>query len=297
MADQSGEAESGTELRWGVERRFEFIELRLFWEGRINRSDLISHFGLSMAQASADLARYQELAPENLVYDKRAKTYVAGERFEPRFGKPDADAYLNTLLSVAAGIVSQERAWISRAPAFDAFPVLRRAIDAGRLRTVISAINGNRALHIRYQSMSRPEPMWRWISPHALAFDGFRWHARAFCHIDRVYKDFVLPRILDVGDTAPPEGSDADDFDWRRTVTFNIGPHPQLTAAQRKAIELDYGMKKGRLQIEVRAAFAYYVRKRLGLDQPPEQRRAQDQQIVLLNAAEVDRVGSARPVS
>ena len=45
--------------RWGQERRLEFIDFRLYWEGRINRSDLIDFFGISVPQASLDLAKYQ----------------------------------------------------------------------------------------------------------------------------------------------------------------------------------------------------------------------------------------------
>ena len=44
------------------------------------------------------------------------------------------------------------------------------------------------------------------------------------------------------------------------------GPHPALTPARRRAVELDYGMKKGTLELMVRAASIYYARKRLGLD-------------------------------
>ena len=33
-------------LKWGVERRLEFIEFRLFWEGSINRADLVEFFGV-----------------------------------------------------------------------------------------------------------------------------------------------------------------------------------------------------------------------------------------------------------
>ncbi len=64
------------ELRWGVGKRLEFIEFRLFWEGRVNRSDLMEQFGISVNQASADLNRYIALAPENTVYDKSLRTYV-----------------------------------------------------------------------------------------------------------------------------------------------------------------------------------------------------------------------------
>ena len=29
-----------------------------------------------------------------------------------------------------------------------------------------------------------------------IGFDGFRWHTRAFCQMDGVFKDFLLPRII-----------------------------------------------------------------------------------------------------
>ncbi|MDP6475054.1 MAG: WYL domain-containing protein, partial [Alphaproteobacteria bacterium] len=60
----------------GVRRRFEFMEFRLFWEERLNRRDLMEFFEISVPQASMDLTRYQELAPGNIVYDKKAKCYV-----------------------------------------------------------------------------------------------------------------------------------------------------------------------------------------------------------------------------
>ena len=52
-----------SELRWGVEQRLEFIEFRLFWEGHVNRSDLMDQFGVSVNQASTDLNRYIGFAP------------------------------------------------------------------------------------------------------------------------------------------------------------------------------------------------------------------------------------------
>ena len=47
--------EERAELRWGIEQRLEFIEFRLFWEGHVNRSDLMDQFGVSVNQASTDL--------------------------------------------------------------------------------------------------------------------------------------------------------------------------------------------------------------------------------------------------
>ena len=57
-------------MRWGVEKRLEFIEFRLFWEGGINRADIMEQFGVSVPQASKDLSLYEEKAPGNLVYDE-----------------------------------------------------------------------------------------------------------------------------------------------------------------------------------------------------------------------------------
>src|SRR5216684_2534181 len=110
-------------LRWGTERRLEFIEFRLYWEGRVNRADLTGEFGISVPQASLDLARYQQLAPGNMVYDKRAKTYLAAPGFRPRFVTPDADAFLNSLRSISDHILSPEQTWLSRIPEFAALPV------------------------------------------------------------------------------------------------------------------------------------------------------------------------------
>ena len=69
--------DSKAELRWGVEQRLEFIEFRRFWEGRVNRNDLMDQFGVSVNQASADLNRYisasrrsQEIAISPMVSNK-----------------------------------------------------------------------------------------------------------------------------------------------------------------------------------------------------------------------------------
>jgi hypothetical protein len=276
------------QLRRGTGRRLEFIEFRLYWEGRFNRGDLRREFGISVPQASLDLARYQQLAPGNMVYDKRAKTYLASSEFRPRFFTPDADAYLNSLRSISDHILSPDQTWLSRIPEFAALPVPTRSTTPQHLRSILAAIQERRSLHIRYQSMSRPNPTRRWISPHALGFDGFRWHARALNHADRIYKDFLLPRILDVGETGPSEADATADRGWTQIITLRIGPHPELTPAQRRALELDYGMRKGALELKVRAALTYYALKRLGLDRAPDTVKPQDQQIVLENRGEVE---------
>ncbi|CAM5772387.1 WYL domain-containing protein [Bosea minatitlanensis] len=276
-------ATAKADLRWGVEQRLEFIEFRLFWEGHVNRGDLMEAFGVSVNQASTDLNRYIGMAPQNIHYDKSARAYVRGEEFAPQFLKPDANRYLAQLRSVADGILDRADAWIGQFPPYDAAPTPVRGVNAKTLRAVVAAIRRSEAIEVKYQSLSRPEPRWRWIAPHAIGFDGFRWHTRAFCLSDRSFKDFLLSRIIETRGTKPSELGADDDADWNEQVTLEIGPHPELSETQQRVIALDYGMRSGRAKISVRKALLYYALKRLGLDTDPAARQPQDQQIILLN--------------
>lgn len=273
----------GKQLNWGVERRYEFIEFRLFWQGRINRGDLMDAFGVSTQQASLDLNAYIDQANRNLVYDKSLRTYLRGKHFKPKYLKPDAEEYFAQLRAVDQGLVSAKQSWISVFPGFEATPTPARGVSPETLRDVLAAIREPAALQVTYQSMSRAEPSARWIEPHALAFDGFRWHARAFCQNDQIFKDFLLSRIVEVGGQGPVTSDPGADDAWQTEVVLKIGPHPDLSDNQRRAIEMDYGMEAGHAQIVVRRALLFYALKRLGLDTDPAARRPQDQQIVLLN--------------
>lgn len=272
-----------SELRWGVERRLEFIEFRLYWEGHVNRGDLMEVFGVSVNQASTDLNRYLELAPGNMLYDKSERTYVRGDHFAPKFLQPDAGRYLSQLHLLDQGIVERSDAWLGSLPEFEASPTPARGVEAPILRSVLRAIENREAIEVRYQSMSQPEPAWRWIAPHALGFDGFRWHARAWCFKDAAFKDFVLSRILKDRAHKPSEIDPQTDRNWHNTVDLVIAPHPDLSDAQKAAVALDYGMKNGCATLSVRSAMLYYALRRLGLDTDPSVREPKDQQIVLHN--------------
>ena len=276
-----------SELRWGVEQRLEFIEFRLFWEGHVNRSDLMDQFGVSVNQASTDLNRYIGFAPANMVYDKSARTYVRGSAFQPQFLEPDASRYLAQLRSVAENILDREDSWIANLPSFASAPTPVRGVAPVTLRSVVGAIRRSEEIEIRYQSLSSPDPRWRWIAPHAIAFDGFRWHARAFCLTDECFKDFLLSRMIEIRGSRESGTSADDDLDWNSEVVLEVAPHPELSETQAKVIALDYGMRGGSAKIRVRRALLYYALRRLGLDTDPAARRPQDQQIVLMNAPEI----------
>jgi len=252
----------------------------------VNRGDITDVFGVSKNQASTDLNRYLSIAPENMAYDKSAKAYLRGSDFEPVFLKPNASKYLTQIRSVADGVLDRADSWIGQLPSFDATPTPARGVNEVTLRTILAAIRRKEAVEVKYQSLSQPEPRWRWIAPHAIGFDGFRWHARAYCLTDEVFKDFLLSRILETRGSRSSDVTSEADTDWNSEITLEIGPHPDLSNTQKKVIALDYGMRGGNTKLKVRKALLYYALRRLGLDTDPAARTPQDQQIVLLSQAD-----------
>lgn len=277
-------------MRWGVEKRLEFIEFRLFWEGRINRADIMDQFGVSVPQASKDLTLYEEKAPGNLFYDKSAKRYLASEKFKPVFLNPDAGAYLAQLDNRNLSGDGLEESWLSDVPAFDIMPVPFRHVTVVVLQKVLAKIRGARSVQIKYQSMSdhRPDPEWRWVTPHALGNDGLRWHVRAFCHIDKKFKDFILSRCLEIRNDAAPEAKPSEDRFWHEKFDVILVPNPKLSVPQQRVISQDYEMIDGRAVVPVRKALLYYFVKRLRLDVADILDRPQEAPVVISNRAEFD---------
>ncbi|MGH7079007.1 MAG: transcriptional regulator, partial [Acetobacteraceae bacterium] len=69
------ESDGRPQWRWSVEQRLQFAARRLYWDGTINREDLVSRFGVSQNQATADLAKLREAYPDTFAYDTVAKCY------------------------------------------------------------------------------------------------------------------------------------------------------------------------------------------------------------------------------
>lgn len=289
-------SEEPSKIKWGVERRLEFIEFRLLWEDGIRRSDIMNMFSVSEAQASKDLTLYQEMAPTNATYDKNSKRYVAAEGCQPVFLKGGSADYLRRLRSLGEGLLESGESWIGSPPDIDVVVSPTREVNAYCLHTVMQAIRENRSLEIFYQSMGkeRPAPVWRRVTPHGMGYDGFRWHVRAFCHQSGLYKDFLISRIFETRDFGESGQTGELDRFWNEKFEIVIAPHPNLSLQQQAMVIKDYSMEAdGTKNIEVRYAMLYYVLKRLGLNDDPENKDARTQHIVLRNIAETKEALSA----
>ncbi len=218
-------------------------------------------------------------------YDRSTKTYVRSRKFKPKLIDPGASDYLNELRLVADG--QRQVSWIGEAPPVGVLPAHARSVDWRRLRDILSAIRDGDSIEVLYQSFSRPDPEWRGIAPHALGFDGIRWHARAWCLRSETFKDFSLARIQGTRSPKPFALDRREDKDWLESIEITVVADPSLPAAQRRAIELEYGMRDGKLKIPVRRAFLIYALRRLGLDVPEDVRPIGSRRLKLLDRARI----------
>lgn len=256
--------------RWGPVRRLEFIDFRLQWESRINRAELVNFFGISTQQASADLANYADIAPDNLEYDKSAKAYRATLDFKPVFPVSDARQYLGQLGELQHGTTSPVNTFIGWAPPCDVIHYPARPVQTRTLLRMLGAIRYGEEVQVTYQSMRRASPATLWIAPHAFGSDGLRWHVRAWSQEHNEFRDFVLSRIHAIKGGRKREIDPATDILWETYVDVIVVPRNGLTDDQRKTVEIDYGMKRGRLVINCRKALAWYALRQLQLDRSEE---------------------------
>ena len=274
--------ETSTEsLGWSVTARLRFLEELAWWTGGVNRRDIVERFGISEQQASGDFTRYQELAPANLAYDKSGKTYRPTAEFKPVFFGPDSAETLGQFRLIAENVIASDA--LTEGVTAAIAGAVSRPVDPELLRIVLQAIRERRRMSAFYVSLASPDGKVRTIEPHAIVFDGFRWHARALDVEASGWRDFVLGRLSRASLLgAPSETTADDDADWQDMVQLTIAAHPGLSPAQRRLIERDYGMHRGKLVVTVRKALQFYTKLRLGLDLDGKARAPEDQHIVLV---------------
>lgn len=241
---------------WSEQARLCFLERLLFWRGYINRKDLVEQFGISGPQATNDLVGYCTLAPGNCAYNIRTKRYEAADEMVPALIVPDFD---NDMMDLKSAV------WPDRQIDFvvQAEQPLRTA-SIPILQFLLRSAHAGKSVEIRYFSLSSGTAIWRRISPRAFGSDGLRWHIRAYCHEHEEFRDFVISRMKGVRNPVDCKYAKVSDEDWITKVQMVIKPNPDIDTTKRKALEMDYGMKRGALKLIVRKAMIPYTARRLG---------------------------------
>lgn len=272
--------------------RLAYIEFRLWFFGEVTRKSVLERFGLATAAGTRDLMLYRDLAPQNAQYE--GKVY----RYQPTF-KPLFQHQVHRVLSaLISGFGDGERGNESAVIPHEV-PARLNQPSLDVLATVTRAIHGGYPLRLTYHSM-KTGPVNREIVPHALVDSGLRWHVRAYDRTKGEFRDLVLTRMDQVtaqvsGNTTSTvkvrERQDAD-AQWLQMVELDLVPHP---AHQHPAsVERDFGMNKGVLKVQVRAAMAGHVLRQWQVDcSPGASLQGTEYRLRLANLQVLKVVGSA----
>ncbi|MFC3864921.1 helix-turn-helix transcriptional regulator [Alcaligenes aquatilis] len=245
--------------------RLAFVELRVRFMGEIRRQDVVLRFGVQSAAASRDLALYRDLAPGNLNYDPKGKSYILGPDFQPIFNSPSERVLSWLTQGFGDGEPMMLKAWVaSESQSRLTHP------DLDVLASVTRAIHQESPLRIDYYSISSGHTE-REIVPFALIDNGLRWHVRAFDRKSQEFRDFVItrikrPEVLKGQPVASHEMSNQD-IQWTRIVELELVPHPDQPRPE--ITEMDYGMRDGVLRMKLRAATAGYILRQWSVDCSP----------------------------
>lgn len=254
------------EHNWAVKERLTYIEMCAWWKGLVNRHDLTDVFGVSMAQASSDMQRYLDLNPESLGYNLRLKRYEATSGMKCVLTRPRLEEAVIRFLDGETRSFSIGRAVEESGESSVAVVVqpARESAETVERRAFVAIMNDQR-IRIRYASVRSGKEEWRWIRPHALGHSGVRWHLRSWCEKNDGFQDFALNRISEVEWSRETAQLPQPDRDWDEWVTLRVRANRSLDKARRQAVEFDYGMTNGVLELKVRKAMQDYLRERLGL--------------------------------
>lgn len=258
--------------------RLQTFELVAYWEGAANSSLLVKHFGLSRQQASQDIKRYLELAPDNLSYNTSRKCHQPEPGFKPLFITGSAEQYL---------------AWLAQPLTPEKLPVHSlslpaRGVHAPLMRSIVQAIRQKQRLEVDYVSLTNPNRQGRVIAPHALVQTGLRWHLRAWCEHKEQFRDFVLSRFRGNATLSglAEQGAEQDTA-WQTQVELVFEPDPRLAPTKRDVIEHDYDMQNGQLKLTTRACLAHYLLQEMRINPKVLDGIPEAQQLVLVNFSDI----------
>jgi WYL domain len=240
------------DANWAAQERLRFIERCAWWRGVVNRKDLVAVFGVSMAQASADIQKYVEQNAGSMVYDVKGKKYDGASGMRCVYGEPEMKHACQLWLGDGQYVA-----------VMDVLPL--RMPKAAVTRRVMMALLRGMKVRVQYDSISGSGLAWREIMPVRMVNSGLRYHVRAWCFTRGGWRDFVLSRMREADMPVACVEEPPVDVAWEKMVEIVVQPHGELDAEKREGVRHDFAMVDGQLRLQVREALEVYVRAHLGL--------------------------------
>jgi len=243
-------------------QRLAYIDFKLYFTGKVTRSEIVSHFEIGLAAATNDLKIYKQIAPYNIAYDNVQKKYFITNQFKPILTHDARRTLIKLVNNITDGY---DAIGDTLFPIESPSPLNVPDIDI--IAKLSQAIINNKPISVIYTSLSSGSAA-RELVPHSIVDNGLRWHLRAFDRKSNTFRDFVLTRISKVSilpETPTAQEQKQQDTLWMQLIPLYIIPHPNNVKFP-TAIELDFGMENGVLEVNVRAAMAGYLLRRWNVD-------------------------------
>ena len=253
-------------LTHAQKERLAFIDFSLQFFGRVARADLIQRFKTGLAACTRDLTTYRELAPNNLILLHQTKNYHRTDTFKPIFDHNPEVILTSLCRGFGDGLSNniESNGIQPNEPCLDATRLIHP--NSETIAAIMRAINNKQAISCDYTSLSSGLSH-REIVPHTIVNNGQRWHVRAFDTKSNEFRDFVCTRLQNI--TAIKKSIDTEktkqfDKQWNTIHQVTLVPHPSITHF--KAIELDYAMIAGKVELDVREALLGYLMRQWNVD-------------------------------
>ena len=274
-------------LRWGVRRRLESIDFRLFWDGRFNRSDMADTFGISAQQASADISQYDKFAPGNLPMTGPRRPTGERRAFLPAFIGETIERYLLQFVAIENRWMRQEDTW------FDAIPPVEVVTSAALHRSdraccgCSDAIRNRLEIDIEYSSLTGSVQHFSDHRPHALSHSAGRWYSVPGHASTTTFGTTTLTESDAVNGRRPASVDPALDFEWVHIINLVDRCRTQVLSGAPSRDRRRARDDRWPSRSPCRLSLSFYLMSEYNLDVEPGMLKPEKQQIVLQNRDEV----------
>lgn len=234
-------------------QRVRYIDLCAYILGFVNRKHLMSRFDVKEAWASKDFSAYQSLSNDSLIYDHGLKGYKPNSSFKPLF-EHDIDNAVQLMCEGKQSITVLSQ-FANSAVSYSIESVKPKLSS---IYNVFRAVSLNRKVEIEYISLTSGLSS-RIIAPHSFIRTGCFIYVRGFDDRSGEFRNFKLNRVINSTfiDSKPDnEHSKLLDEDWNQNVLITIKTNDSLK--NKKAIEYDYGLLEGKLEVSVKKSLVMF---------------------------------------
>lgn len=231
-------------LKWETIKRMEDIERSLFWQGTLSRQALANKLRMSNPQATTIIKSYLEYNPGKMLLNPSSKRYEVNDEIPNLFYEPSFDdlTQFSDELEINTFVLQP--------------PSRFQSLDI--LKTLSRVLSTHQSIEITYHSKDDPQGFVRRITPHSFVNNGKRTHVRAWCHLRKGFRDFVIGRISSALKADSAGLGMKDDEAWNTLLILKLIPNPSLSKDAKKIVEMDFQMVEGVREIKVRQSLLYY---------------------------------------